>query len=127
MLAMALVGGGGAAGALLRYGVSAATGRFWPAAFPLATLLINICGSLLMGLLAGALARWLPPWQSEARLLLGTGVLGGFTTFSAFSLDAVTLIERGEIGEAALYVGASVVGSLLALYLGLMVVRGAGS
>ncbi len=99
-------------------------GRLWPGTFPTATLLVNVTGALLMGLLAGALARFAPAWAPEARLLLGTGLLGGFTTFSAFSLDAVALLERGDIADALLYIGASVALCLLALYLGLVVARG---
>ncbi|MGV3650671.1 MAG: fluoride efflux transporter CrcB [Devosia sp.] len=124
MNAILLVGLGGALGAIARYGSGVLTGRLWPAAFPLATLWINILGSLLMGLLVGALARFMPAWQPEARLFLAVGVLGGFTTFSSFSLDTIVLIERGEIGQALLYVGLSVVLSLGALALGLIVMRG---
>ncbi|SFZ81153.1 camphor resistance protein CrcB [Devosia enhydra] len=124
MNAFLLVGLGGALGAIARYGSGVLTGRFWPSAFPIVTLSINVLGSLLMGLLIGALARFTPAWQAEARLFLAIGVLGGFTTFSSFSLDTIALIERGEIGQALLYVGLSVVLSLGALALGLVVMRG---
>lgn len=119
-----LVGAGGAIGAMARYGVSLAVGRAWGVGFPLATLLINIVGSLAMGLLVGWFARMLPSWAVEGRLFLAIGVLGGFTTFSSFSLDVVALIERGEIAQGAAYAALSVVVSVAALYLGLLMTRG---
>ncbi len=119
MQAYLLVGFGGALGAMARYGVSG----LFPATFPWATVAINVAGSLLMGLLAGVLARTLPGWQAEARLFFGVGILGGFTTFSAFSLDAVTLFERGEVWQATAYVAMSVVLSILGLVAGLTLVR----
>lgn len=119
-----LVGLGGAIGAMSRYGVSILVGRIWPHAFPLGTLLINIAGSAAMGLFIGILARTLPPWQEEARLFVAIGILGGFTTFSSFSLDTIVLMERGEMLQAGLYVLLSVVVCLIGLYLGLLVTRG---
>lgn len=88
---------------------------------PVGTLAINVAGGLLMGVLAGLLARTTAgePW----RLFLGVGVLGGFTTFSAFSLDAVLLAERGQWVAAVGYVLASVVGSIAALVAGLTLAR----
>ena len=117
---------GGAIGSVLRY----QTGRmmtYWlgpkvMTAFPWATLTVNIVGSLLMGMLAGWLARQGQggePW----RLFVGVGVLGGFTTFSAFSHDAVMLWQRGATGVAATYVAGSVMLSILALLAGLLLVR----
>jgi len=119
-----LVGAGGAIGAMARFGAGTLVGRLWPMSFPLATLLINILGSLAMGLFVGLMARWLPAWQNEARLFVAVGVLGGFTTFSTFSLDAVALIERGELLQAGAYALLSVVLCLVGLYLGLLVTRG---
>lgn len=119
-----LVGLGGAIGAMFRYGASIAVGRIWPHAFPLGTMLINIIGSIAMGLFIGILARTLPPWQEEARLFVAIGILGGFTTFSSFSLDTIALMERGEMLQAGLYVLLSVVVCLIGLYLGLLVTRG---
>lgn len=119
-----LVGAGGALGAMSRYGLSVLVGRLWPMSFPLATLLINIIGSLAMGLVVGLMARLLPTWQNEARLFVAVGILGGFTTFSSFSLDAIVLIERGEMVQATAYVLLSVVLCLIGLYLGLLVTRG---
>ncbi|MEO6396249.1 MAG: fluoride efflux transporter CrcB [Devosia sp.] len=119
-----LVAIGGALGSVARFGAGAFVGRFWSGGFPLATLLINIVGSLAMGLIAGWLARATPAWQEDARLFVAVGVLGGFTTFSAFSLDTMNLIERGEIGAAVLYVGLSVVAAIAGLYAGLLIIRG---
>jgi CrcB protein len=118
-----IVAAGGALGAAARYTFASIVGRAWFASFPLATLLINIIGSLLMGVLVGVLARTLPPMQNEIRLFVAVGILGGFTTFSAFSLDAITLIERGEWLSALAYALLSVVLSVGALYLGLMITR----
>lgn len=124
MQAFFLVGAGGALGAMGRYGVGIAVGRLWHGAVPLGTLSVNIIGSLAMGLFVGLLARYTPEWQVQARLFLAVGVFGGFTTFSSFSLDAVTLIERGQGGLALGYALVSVVVSILALFAGLMLVRG---
>lgn len=123
MQAYLLVGAGGAVGAMGRYGLSVLVGHFWRTSFPLATLMINVLGSLAMGLLVGFLTRTLPPWQNEVRLFVAVGVLGGFTTFSAFSLDAITLIERGQWGHAIVYALLSVMVSVTALFLGLLVMR----
>ena len=121
MNSLILVMAGGALGAGARH----LFGRWTLAAlgpgYPWGTLGVNLLGGLAMGLLAGVLAR---ATASEAtRLLLGVGVLGGFTTFSAFSLDAALMIERGALGAAAGYVAASVVGSVTALFAGLSLAR----
>lgn len=89
--------------------------------FPWGTLSINIVGSLAMGLLVGALAR--NGGSESMRLFLGVGILGGFTTFSAFSIEAWLLFERGQQAQAGGYVVASVVGAILACGLGLLIVR----
>jgi fluoride exporter len=125
MQAVFLVGLGGGLGAVLRYGFGVLVGRFHGSGFPLATLIINILGSCAMGVLIGALSRFMPAWGEQARLFAAVGILGGFTTFSSFSLDAIALIERGEIALACAYMVLSVVVSLIALYLGLLVMRGA--
>ncbi len=92
--------------------------------WPWGTYTVNIVGSLVMGLLAGYFAfRAGAAWTQQGRLLLMTGILGGFTTFSAFSLDSVLLWERGQIGYAALYVVSSVLISLAALVAGMSLVR----
>lgn len=119
-----LVGAGGAIGAMSRHGLSMVVGRFWHGSFPLAILLVNVLGAALMGVTIGLLARFMPVWQAEARLFIAVGVLGGFTTFSSFSLDTIILIERGELAQAALYVVLSVVVCLVGLYFGLLISRG---
>lgn len=124
MLPFALVGIGGGIGAMIRYGVSLLIGRLWPSDFPLATLLINITGSLAMGLLIGWMAKASPQWGTEIRLFVAVGIFGGYTTFSSFSLDTITLIERGQAFPAALYMLVSVAVSLIGLYLGLLLTRG---
>src|SRR3954451_23315581 len=106
---------GGGLGSTLRHIVNMDSARVLGTAFPYHTFLINITGSTIMGLVAGYLAfkgEASQPW----RLFLMTGVLGGYTTFSAFSLDAALLYERGEIGLAALYVLGSVVLSIAGLF-----------
>lgn len=117
-----VVAAGGAVGAALRHGVNQWALQALGAGFPWGTLAINVAGSVLMGILVGAFALlWDAP--QSMRLFLTTGVLGGFTTFSAFSLDAVSLMQRGQISEAAFYVLASVVLSLGGLCAGMMLVR----
>ena len=123
MQAYLLVGLGGGVGAMMRYGFGLSVGRFHSGPFPLGTFGVNIIGSLLMGLLVGILAKTTPGWQPEARLLLATGLLGGFTTFSSFSLDIVTLIERGQLITASFYAVASMIIAVLALFVGLWFTR----
>ena len=116
-----LVAVGGGMGAMLRYVVGQWTAANFGAGFPLGTWVVNIVGGLAMGLLVATLAR-----AAEAeplRLLLGVGVLGGFTTFSAFSLDLFTMINRGDIGPAAAYAISSVAGGVIALMAGLYLGR----
>ncbi len=113
---------GGGLGAMLRHGVNLATMRWVGTAFPWNTFVINITGSLVMGLVAGWFALKADASQ-DWRLFLTTGILGGYTTFSAFSLDAVLLYERGELGQAAFYVVGSVVLAIGGLVAGLWVVR----
>ena len=112
---------GGGIGAWLRFVAGRLVGS---AAFPYATLTVNILGSFAMGLLVGWLARQGGPgsFDSEGwRLLLGVGVLGGFTTFSAFSLEIVTLAQRGAVGAAAAYAALSLVGGVIGLMAGLRI------
>lgn len=108
---------GGGIGAALRHGVNLASPRLLGPGFPWGTLTVNVVGSLVMGLLAAWFAfrgASTEPW----RLFLATGILGGFTTFSAFSLDVVALIERREVMSALVYALASVAMSIVALAAG---------
>jgi CrcB protein len=115
---------GAGIGGALRHGVNVACARACGTAFPWGTLVVNVAGSFAMGLLAAWLAfRAGAEWSQGMRLFLATGVLGGFTTFSAFSLDAVLLWERGAALAALGYVAVSVVLSIAGLVLGLAVVR----
>ena len=117
-----LVGIGGALGALARFGAQNWIGSL-PNGFPVATFLVNIVGSIAMGVLVGVLARTTPQYQNEIRLFVAVGIFGGFTTFSSFSLDAIVLIERGEVLQAAVYIVGSVLLSLVGLWIGLTAVR----
>lgn len=125
-----LVGLGGGLGAILRFLTVHQMTRLFGAAFPFGTLTVNVVGSFLIGIVAGALLSRLPSESlsiDEWRALLITGMLGGFTTFSAFSLDVMVLWERRELVSAMAYIGGSVVLSIAAVALGLMVARGIGS
>ncbi len=122
MLHLLLVALGGASGSVLRYLVGHWSLRQFGPAFPWGTMIVNIVGSLLIGLLAEFIARRLDA-SAEVRLLLVTGFLGGFTTFSAFSLDALTLFERGATTIAVVYVVTSVAVSLAAVMGGLALGR----
>ena len=113
---------GGGLGASLRHAINVGCARACGINFPYGTFVINITGSLVMGIIAGYLAlkgEASQPW----RLFVMTGILGGYTTFSAFSLDAVTLYQRGEMGLALFYVLGSVVLSIAGLLAGLALVR----
>jgi len=112
---------GGAIGAGARHLTGRATLALFGAGFPVGTLAVNLLGGLLMGVLVGVLAR--TGGGETWRLFLGVGVLGGFTTFSAFSLDAVVLVQRGQAWVAGAYVLASVAGAIAALVLGLKVAQ----
>ena len=117
-----LVALGGAIGSTLRYLVSLAAGWLFGVFFPWGTLAVNIVGSFAMGLVI-ALAASKFHVTNELRVFLATGVLGGFTTFSAFSLDFALLFERNDYGLAGLYLAGSVGLSILALFAGLYLVR----
>ncbi|WP_076072279.1 fluoride efflux transporter CrcB [Sphingomonas montana] len=121
MPSLLLVMGGGAIGSGLRYIVGRlALAQFGPG-FPFGTLAVNLIGGACMGLLAGVLARGVA--GEPARLLLGVGVMGGFTTFSAFSLETALMLQRGEVLTATGYVLLSVLGALAALFVGLQAAR----
>ncbi len=124
MTRLLIVAAGGALGAVARHGVGVWAMRLIPAAqWPWATLTVNVVGGLLMGVLAGWLAFRGGANSESLRLFAAVGVLGGFTTFSAFSLEAALMIERRQLAMAGGYVAASVVLSIAALFLGLMVAR----
>jgi CrcB protein len=123
MQALALVFIGGGLGASMRHLVNLGAARLFGISFPWGTMGINIAGSLAMGLLVAWLVARYAGADQNLRLFLATGILGGFTTFSAFSLDAVALWERGSQGAAAFYVAGSVVLSLAALIGGLALGR----
>ncbi|WP_244622923.1 fluoride efflux transporter CrcB [Microvirga brassicacearum] len=115
---------GAGLGGCLRYAVNLGTARYWGLAFPWGTLCVNVVGSFLMGTVAAWLAfRSGHTLSHHARLFVATGILGGFTTFSAFSLDTIALWERGDAGLALAYVAGSIVMSIAGLVAGLALVR----
>ncbi len=116
---------GAGIGGMMRHGANIAVTRAVGTGFPLGIMAVNVIGCLLMGLIAGWFALKGQAGQ-EWRLFLATGILGGFTTFSAFSLDTALLWERGELGLAALYVVGSVVLSLAGVFAGLWAIRQIG-
>jgi CrcB protein len=125
MQAIVLVFVGAGLGGVLRHLINSGVSALLGAAFPYGILLINVTGSFVMGLLVGWLAfRAGEDWTRNAQLFIATGVLGGYTTFSTFSLDAFRLIERGQIGLAALYIGGSLILGVAGLWAGLTLVRG---
>lgn len=129
MMSFVYVALGGAIGAALRHGVNLVSLRLSGTAFPIATLVVNVVGSLAMGLFVGWLAKraGLSLWglsAADLRVLVATGVLGGFTTFSAFSLDVAVLFERGAMASAIGYVIASIALSIGAVFWGLSLARG---
>jgi CrcB protein len=113
---------GGAIGSGARYLTGRATLGWFGPNYPWGTLAVNLIGGFLMGVLVGSLAR-IDQGGENWRLLIGVGVLGGFTTFSAFSLDAMTMIERGDWIPMLGYVLVSVIGSIAALAIGLQLTR----
>ncbi|WP_229191696.1 fluoride efflux transporter CrcB [Bradyrhizobium brasilense] len=119
---LAAVAIGGSLGSVARYLVAIGAGRLVGAEFPWGTLVINIVGSFLMGVFAEAFAL---SWNASQamRVFLTVGICGGFTTFSTFSLDAIVLMQRGELWSAGTYIAASVALSIFALFGGLLLVR----
>lgn len=122
MLNLLYIGAGGALGAMLRHVFGKLSLQLLGLSFPYGTLGVNIIGSALMGIFIGIMARNQAPHEAM-HLFIAVGVLGGFTTFSSFSLDAITLMQRGEWWAAALYIAASLILSLAALMLGLWLMR----
>jgi CrcB protein len=121
MDALILVMLGGAVGAGLRFGLSVWALQRFGADFPWGTLSVNLIGSLLMGLLAGAVAR--EAAGMPVHWLAGVGLLGGFTTFSAFSLETAAMIEGGRMTLALTYALSSVIGAVLLFFAGLWLGR----
>jgi fluoride exporter len=122
LTAILAVAGGGALGSVARYLLAIYAGRWLGAAFPWGTLFINVTGSFLIGAFAEAMAlRW--HTGMALRVFLVVGICGGYTTFSTFSLDFVTLANRGEMVSAMSYAAASIVLSILALYLAMYIMR----
>ena len=116
---------GAGIGGAMRHGVNVAATRLFGFGFPYGTFIVNVVGSFAMGLLAGYFA-YRAGVPQHVRLFLTTGILGGFTTFSTFSLDAALLIERHQFGTAAGYMLGSVAAGVAALFFGLAVFRSAG-
>jgi CrcB protein len=115
---------GGGIGATIRHLINIGVARIAGTSFPWSTAIINVTGSFLMGVLAAWFAfKAGASWSQHVRLFATTGILGGYTTFSTFSLDAALLWERGATGEAAAYVLGSVVISLIGIFAGLWLVR----
>ncbi len=115
---------GAGIGGALRHGVNVWAVRAFGYGFPFGTLIVNLLGSFMMGLFVGFFAYRAGLVPQHARLFLTTGLLGGFTTFSAFSLDAALLIERHSYSMAMTYIAGSVFASLVALFLGLALFNG---
>jgi fluoride exporter len=127
MQAIILVFVGAGLGGVFRHVVNILAARWFGNDFPLGTLFINVTGSLLMGLLVGWLAfKATANWSQPLRLFVATGVLGGYTTFSTFSLETILLIERQQIAMAALYVVASLLFGFLGLWGAMLAVRSLG-
>lgn len=117
-----LVGIGGAIGSMLRHGFGLLSLKLWTTHFPIGTLGVNVIGSFAIGVIIGILTLS-QNWSQEIRLFSVVGILGGFTTFSAFSLDTILLYERGEYLYAGLYVAASILLSIAATFTGLILIR----
>jgi CrcB protein len=116
---------GAGLGGALRHGVNVGASKLFGFGFPFGTFIVNVVGSFIMGLLAGYFA-YRSGVPQHVRLFLTTGILGGFTTFSSFSLDAALLIERNSLGLAAGYIVGSVAAGVAALFFGLALFRSAG-
>jgi len=117
-----IVGLGGAVGSMLRYAVQKFFQAQTVAAFPTGTLLVNIAGCFLIGILWSLVSRSLT-WNEEMKLLLMTGFCGGFTTFSAFTLEGIGLLKENKSALFFIYLTVSVVGGLLATFIGIRIVK----
>jgi len=123
MTKVLLVAVGGAAGSVARYLVGVAALRWIGPGWPWGTMTVNVVGGFLMGILTGWLALRATGQQETLRVFLGVGILGGFTTFSAFSLDTALMIEKRAYGQAFSYTAASAIIALAALFAGLVLAR----
>jgi CrcB protein len=127
MLIWMAVGLGGAFGAMARHGVNGLVHQHWPLLrFPLATVIVNILGCCLFGLLAGAIASGRLPMSVYWRQFAFVGVIGGFTTFSTFGFETVTLVRAGASGQAAFNIALQLAGGIGGLYAGLLIAEGVG-
>jgi CrcB protein len=116
------VGLGGAAGSVLRYFVNVITMKYYAASFPLATFIVNVVGCFIAGLIFGLVSQETTEAQN-LKLLLITGFCGGFTTFSAFALENVRLMNSGNTTTVVFYTVASIAAGLLAVWIGLLITR----
>jgi len=123
MIRLLLVAAGGAVGSVARYVVGVQTLRLFGSAWPYGTLTVNVAGGFLMGVLASWLAQSATANPEPWRVLLGVGVMGGFTTFSAFTLETALMIEKRAYGQAFTYTAASVLLALAALFAGMLFAR----
>lgn len=123
MLSLMYVAFGGAVGAMARYLMTEAVAKLNATSFPFGTLSVNVLGGFLMGLWVAVFALWLDGKPKDLHLLVAIGALGGFTTFSAFSMDLFLLLERGLLTQAMLYIVGSVVLSVTALLAGMWIVK----
>ena len=117
-----IVGLGGGAGSMLRYAAYKIFNAQATAVFPASTLLVNISGCFLIGILWGLVTRS-AAWNEEMKLLLMTGFCGGFTTFSAFTLEGIGLLKENKVALFLIYLTASVVGGLLATFIGIRIIK----
>jgi CrcB protein len=120
---MLFIAVGGALGSVVRYLMQSLIGRYAGSSFPYGTMIVNIAGSFAMGLLIGWIGRTIPEHAKEIHLFVAVGILGGFTTFSTFSLEAINLMEEGRWLAMGMYIASSVVISLLGLLTGLRLMR----
>lgn len=124
-MAALLIAAGGALGSLARYGLGIWLGQVLGAAFPFGTLAVNVLGSFALGVVAEAFSG-ATVLGTDARLVLGVGVMGGFTTYSSFNLEVLRLLELGQLGKAAAYLAATFAGCLIAGGFGIALVRSSG-
>lgn len=117
-----IIGAGGAVGSVLRYYSGQFISKNYPSQIPLGTLIVNLLGCLLIGILLGYFAKN-QGLSNEWKLLLVTGFCGGYTTFSTFAAENITLIQNQQVSQAILYIGLSVLLGLAAVYFGIMISR----